>query len=121
VTVENTARDGIGPDAFVAPELGIVLSDDPAEGRDVARTAIATYLGLPNYTNDSLRSGFTEDDLVDGGNDRLIDALVAIGDVESIGRRAQQHRDAAADHVAFQVLGPRPHAAEIFRELAALT
>jgi probable F420-dependent oxidoreductase len=123
VTVANTAavREGIGPDAVVAPELGIVLSDDPAAGRDVARTAIANYLGLPNYTNNWLRSGFTEDDLADGGSDRLIDALVAIGDVEEIGRRVQEHRDAGADHVAFQVLGPRPHAAEVFRELAALT
>jgi probable F420-dependent oxidoreductase len=123
VTVENTAaiRDGIGPNAVVAPELGIVLSEDPVAGRDVARAAIANYLGLPNYTNNWLRSGFTENDLADGGSDRLIDALVAIGDVEAIGRRVQAHRDAGADHVALQVLGPKPHAAEVFGELAALT
>jgi probable F420-dependent oxidoreductase len=123
VTVENTAavREGIGPDAVVVPELGVVLSNDRAAGRDVARTALAPYLGLPNYTNNWLRSGFTDDDLADGGSDRLIDALVAIGNVEEIGRRVQEHRDAGADHVAFQVLGPRPHAAEVFRDLAALT
>jgi probable F420-dependent oxidoreductase len=122
VTVENTAaaRAGVGPDRVVVPELGVVLSTDLPTARELARQALARYFGLPNYTNNWLRSGFTEDDLADGGSDRLIDALVAMGDVDAVARRVQEHRDAGADSVALQVLGPRPHAATAFRELAAL-
>jgi probable F420-dependent oxidoreductase len=120
VTVDGTARAraGVGPDRLVAPELGVVLEPDLPAGRDLARQALRRYLGLPNYTNNWLRSGFTEDDLADGGSDRLIDALVAVGDPAAVARRVAEHREAGADHVALQVLGPRPHAADAFRALA---
>jgi probable F420-dependent oxidoreductase len=120
VTVDGTARAraGVGPDRLVAPELGVVLEPDLPAARDVARLALSRYLGLPNYTNNWLRSGFTEDDLADGGSDRLIDALVAVGDPAAVARRVAEHREAGADHVALQVLGPRAHAADAFRALA---
>jgi probable F420-dependent oxidoreductase len=122
VSVENTlaARAGVGPDRVVAPELGVVLEPDRQEARDVARAALARYLALPNYTNNWLRSGFTEDDLGGGGSDRLIDALVAHGDLDAILHRVREHRDAGADHVALQILGPQPHTEAGFRRLAAL-
>jgi probable F420-dependent oxidoreductase len=120
VPVDGTARAraGVGPDRLVAPELGVVLEPDLPAARDLARQALARYLGLPNYTNNWLRSGFTDDDLADGGSDRLIDALVALGDPAAVARRVAEHREAGADHVALQVLGPRPHAADAFRALA---
>ena len=59
---------------------------------------------LANYTNNWMRLGFTEDDLQDGGSDRLVDALVAWGDEDTIAARVQQHRDAGADHVCLQIL-----------------
>lgn len=122
VTVENTAaaRAGVGPEAFVAPELGVVLDDDLDRARAIGRKAIDFYFGLPNYTNNWLRSGFTEADLADGGSDRLIDAVLALGDVAAIGARVQALRDAGADHVTLQVLGPKAHDPEVFRELAVL-
>ena len=43
-----------------------------------------------------------------GGSDRLVDALVAWGPAERIARRVGVHLDAGADHVAIQVLTPRP-------------
>lgn len=121
VTVENTAaaRAGVG-DAFVAPELGVVLDDDLDRARAIGRKAIDFYFGLPNYTNNWLRSGFTEADLADGGSDRLIDAVLALGDVAAIGARVQALRNAGADHVTLQVLGPKPHDPEVFRALAVL-
>ena len=65
---------------------------------------MAIYLTLPNYTNNLLRHGFEEADLADGGSDRLVDAIVAHGDVEAIAARAAAHREAGADHVCVQVI-----------------
>jgi probable F420-dependent oxidoreductase len=63
---------------------------------------------LPNYTRNWMRLGFTDDDLADGGSDRLIDALVAWGDEATIAKRVAEHRDAGASHVCIQVLTDTP-------------
>jgi probable F420-dependent oxidoreductase len=126
VTPEHTriARDAVGPDAMVAVEQGVILEKDPRQARTLARTNLARYFGLPNYTNNWRRLGFTDDDIDGGGSDRLIDALVAWGDETSIAQRVQEHRDAGASHVCIQVLGddPRALALDEWRVLApALT
>ena len=126
VTPELTARarEGIGPDGLVAPEQGVVLETDPDRARATARLHLNTYLGLPNYSNNWKRQGFTDDDLADGGSDRLVDALVVWGDEAAIAARIQEHRDAGADHVCIQVLTDDPigFPAEEWRALApALT
>ena len=110
VTPELTAkaRAGIGPDGLVASEQGVVLDTDPTSARATARLHLKTYLGLPNYSNNWKRQGFTDDDLADGGSDRLVDALVVCGDEATIAARVQEHRDAGADHVCIQVLTDDP-------------
>ena len=110
VTPELTAkaRAGIGPDGLVACEQGVVLETDPARAREIARLHLATYLGLPNYSNNWKRQGFTDDDIADGGSDRLVDALVVWGDEATIAARVQAQRDAGADHVCIQVLTSDP-------------
>jgi probable F420-dependent oxidoreductase len=65
---------------------------------------MATYLSLPNYTNNLRRFGFGDDDLADGGSDRLVDAIVAWGDEQAVLDRVRAHHDGGADHVALQVL-----------------
>jgi probable F420-dependent oxidoreductase len=112
VTPELTraARDGVGPDGLVASEQGVVLETDPAKARAIARLHLKTYLGLPNYSNNWKRQGFTDDDLAGGGSDRLVDALVAWGDEATIAARVQAQRDAGADHVCIQVLTEDPTA-----------
>lgn len=82
----------------------MVLSTDPAQARSLARRKVAMYLGLPNYTNNWRRLGFTVGDLSGGGSDRLVDALFAWGDEDAIRERVQAHRDAGADQVAIQVV-----------------
>ena len=85
-----------------------MLETDPDEGpRRSPACTCATYLGLPNYTNNWKRLGFTDDDIADGGSDRLVDALVVWGDEDAIAARVQAHRDAGADHVCVQVLTDR--------------
>src|SRR3954470_21834467 len=109
----NAARQALGPGKLVLPEQGVVLETDPDRARMIARTHLAVYLGLPNYSNNWKRFGFTDDDLADGGSNRLVDALVAWGDEEAIAARVQEHRDAGADHVCLQVLAMDPSALPI--------
>lgn len=106
VTPEHTAvaRDALGPGKIVAPEQAVVLESDPEAARTIARTHLAGYLSLPNYTNNWKRFGFTDDDIAAGGSDRLVDAFVAWGGDDAIVDRVQAHRDAGADHVCVQVL-----------------
>jgi probable F420-dependent oxidoreductase len=106
VPVEHTslAREVMGPDALLAPELMVVFETDPTKARETARKSATGYLGLPNYTNNLRRLGWTDDDLKDGGSDKLVDAIVAWGSLETIIGRVKDHLDAGADHVCVQVL-----------------
>jgi probable F420-dependent oxidoreductase len=122
VPVAHTAqaRERLGPERLLAPELGVAYSPDLVAARDVARAHVADYLALPNYANSFRRSGFTEEDLAGGGSDRLVDALVAYGDEERIAARVAEHLEAGADHVCVQVVGQRDEglAREAWRRLA---
>ncbi len=82
---------------------------------------MAIYLQLPNYVNNLHRLGFTDDDVRDGGTDRLVDAIVAWGDEDTVLGRLQEHSDAGADHVCVQVLTSDPAALPLpeWRRLAA--
>jgi probable F420-dependent oxidoreductase len=112
VPVEHTARarEVMGPDAWLMPEQMAVLETDPSKAREVARQTMAVYLGLPNYVNNLRRLGWTDDDLGDGGSDRLVDAIVVWGDEAAVQARCAEHFAAGADHVCVQVLnGSRSH------------
>jgi probable F420-dependent oxidoreductase len=102
------ARAILGPTPLLAPEQAVVLATDPVEARAIARAHMAIYLGLPNYLNNLRRLGFDEADLVNGGSDRLVDAIVAWGDVDTVVARVRAHHDAGADHVCVQVLDADP-------------
>ncbi|MEV0676787.1 TIGR03620 family F420-dependent LLM class oxidoreductase [Actinosynnema sp. NPDC050436] len=121
VTPDYTARarTEIGAATVLAPEQHVVLEEDAGRAREVGRENLALYLGLENYRNNWLRHGFTEDDLRDGGSDRLVDALVAWGPVDRVAARLREHRDAGADHVSVQLLGDRREDSPQFRDLAA--
>jgi probable F420-dependent oxidoreductase len=76
-TPEHTraARSLLGEGVLLAPEHKVVLGTDPQRARAVGRPAVRTpYLGLRNYTANLRRLGWSEQDLRDGGSDRLIDA-----------------------------------------------
>ena len=112
VPVEHTtfAREALGTGPLLCPEQAVVLSTDADVARAAARQHMATYLTLPNYTNNLRRLGWTDEDLDGGGSDRLVDAIVAWGDEAAIAARVQDHLDRGADHVAVQVLDPDPAA-----------
>jgi probable F420-dependent oxidoreductase len=106
IPVEHTARarETLGAGPLLAPEVTVVLEKDPTRARELARSFTTGYLTLPNYTNNLRMFGFGDEDLAGGGSDRLVDAVVAWGDVETIAGRVRAHRDAGADHVCVQVV-----------------
>jgi probable F420-dependent oxidoreductase len=108
VTPEHTAhaREILGTEPLLAPEQAVLLEKDPVKAREIARRYTNTYLSQPNYANNIKTLGFAEEDLVDGGTDAFVDALVAWGDVDTVVSRVQAHLDAGADHVAVQALSP---------------
>lgn len=121
VTPERTAthRDQLGADAVLAPEIKVALAGDREASRVLAREHLEVYLTLPNYLRNLERMGFTSEDFADGGSDRLVDALVVGPDVDQVVARIAEHREAGADHVCLQVLGPADGVPlEHWRELA---
>lgn len=104
--VEHTARarEQLGPDRLLAPELGVVLETDPETARRIARAHLEMYLTLPNYVDHWRDLGFGDEDVTAPGSDRLVDALIAWGDEDAVRARVDEHRDAGADHVCLQVL-----------------
>jgi probable F420-dependent oxidoreductase len=118
--VEHTAfaRETMGPDALLAPELMCVVDEDRDRATEIAVGAMTRYLRLPNYTNNLLRHGFTEDDVA-GPSERLIDAIVVRGTVDDVVARVGEHHDAGADHVCIQVLpGGNELPMQAWRDLA---
>jgi probable F420-dependent oxidoreductase len=106
-TPEHTrfARERVGPDALVAPEVAVVVDEDTERARAKAREYASLYLGLTNYVTNLLRFGFDESDVADGGSDRLIDAVVPHGSPEAIAAAVEAHFEAGADHVCLQPVG----------------
>jgi probable F420-dependent oxidoreductase len=106
VPVEHTAvaREAMGEGPMLFVEQAVVLSTDADEARSAARQHMSTYLSLPNYTDNLRRLGWGDDDLGGGGSDRLVDAIVAWGDVDTVRERVDAHHAAGADHVCIQVL-----------------
>jgi probable F420-dependent oxidoreductase len=99
------AREALGADKLLIPEQAVVLSTDAVEARRVAREHMSLYLRLPNYVNNLHHLGYRDEDVADGGSDRLVDDIVAWGDEAAIAARVRQHLDRGADHVVLQALG----------------
>ncbi len=120
-TPEHTrqAREILGAAPLLTPEHKVVVEPDLARGRAIGRQRVAPYLGLVNYTNSLRRLGFTDTDLIGGGSDQLIDAVVAHGDAAAVAKRIHEHLDAGADHVSVQLLTePDADPLDGYRQLA---
>jgi probable F420-dependent oxidoreductase len=114
------ARARLNPTSLIAVEQAVVLDTDPSSARATARRHTAIYTTLPNYTNNLRRFGYDDADFADAGSDRLVDAIVAWGDLDGIAARVQLMRDAGADHVCVQVVRADDETPRAdWRELAA--
>ncbi|MGB8195790.1 MAG: TIGR03620 family F420-dependent LLM class oxidoreductase [Acidimicrobiales bacterium] len=123
VTPEHTAdvRAAIG-DKFIGVEQAVVLGQSREEFLVRAHAHLGFYTGLENYTNNWRRLGFSDEDFVRGGSERLCNALVVHGDEDAVLARVNEHRAAGADHVCLQVLSDETNTPPIdeWRRLSAI-
>ncbi|HEY3712488.1 MAG TPA: TIGR03620 family F420-dependent LLM class oxidoreductase [Amycolatopsis sp.] len=99
----HEAREALGTEPLLLPELTAVLTDDAEEARTLGRQFLGNYLSFATYANKMQQAGFTADD-VTTISDRLVDTVIAWGDEDAVLRRVDEHLAAGADHVAVQVL-----------------
>jgi probable F420-dependent oxidoreductase len=107
-TPEHTeiARRILGPAKLLCVEQKVVLTTDAETARATVTGALGLYADLPNYRNNWLRLGFSDEE-IDARSPRFLDAVVAHGEPEQLLERVQQHLDAGADHVCVQPLTPQ--------------
>ena len=96
------SREAMGDQGAIICEQKVCLCTDADTARAAARAALEPYLPLPNYYKNWFRLGFNEDDLKDGGSDRLMDAMCVWGDADTIKGTLQQYLDNGADQVVIQ-------------------
>jgi probable F420-dependent oxidoreductase len=112
VNVAHTAqaRQVLGPDAFLGVEHAVLFETDPARARATAREHLRVYLDPASTYNLAKfrRLGYTQEDIINGGSDRIVDDLVFWGDLDTIAGKIRAHIKAGADHVAVQVIGIEP-------------
>lgn len=116
------AREILGPDAFLVPEVKVVLETDPTRARNAARAAGATNIALENYRKTWREYGLADADFEDGGSDRLIDETVAWGTETQINDFLERHLDAGATQIAIHFVNPEGMAAGLdWRAVEALS
>lgn len=102
------SRATLGPDKALTVVLPSCLTTDPDVGRAAGRRALSIYLPLPAYQRQWAEHGFTEADWTSGGSDRLVDAFVNWGDLDTVLSRMHEHLDAGATGIALAALPPDP-------------
>jgi probable F420-dependent oxidoreductase len=105
VTPEYTARARarLGDDTTLAVEQLVVLEPEARRARELARGRLEFLASLPAYQASFRRMGFTDDDITPLA-DRLVDGVVAWGDVERVAAHIGAQRQSGADHVAIGVI-----------------
>jgi probable F420-dependent oxidoreductase len=100
--------DAAAPDRrpMLAVSMPAALETDPEAARAMARAYLAPYLRTPTYQACWAEQGFDPADWEKPGSDRLVSAMVAMGDVEALRARVAELVAAGADHVAVIPLGP---------------
>jgi probable F420-dependent oxidoreductase len=100
------AEAGRATRPILAVSMPAVLETDPDAARAAARGYLAPYLRTPAYQACWLEQGFGEADWERPASDRLVDAMVAWGDVEALRAQVAELVAAGADHVAVIPIGP---------------
>ncbi len=95
------ARESLGPDALLCVEQKCVLTTDRQVAHEITRRQLSMYADLPNYRNNWIRLGFTEDEISERAP-RFLDSVMAWGDVDTISARIAAHTAAGATHVCIQ-------------------
>ena len=99
------ARKTMGKDPWLCVEQKVIMESDHKKARNLARPVVQIYQNLPNYRNNWLRMGLTEDD-IDTLSDKFIDTTFAWGSTKDINTRIKEHIKAGANHVCIQPINP---------------
>jgi probable F420-dependent oxidoreductase len=94
-----------GEHRLLAVTLPVVLGSG-SEAIVAARAYLKPYLRTPTYQAAWALQGFEPADWEPPGSDRLLDAMVAVGDAARVRARIDELLDAGADHVALIPLAP---------------
>jgi hypothetical protein len=92
---EQWWRRRLGDDTTLAVEQLVVVETDPVRAREIARVPLGFLGRVPAYVANFRRMGFTEDEITDQA-DRLVDAVIAWGDVDAVAARVAGYGLAAA-------------------------
>ena len=106
-TPEHTAQSRaiLGDGPLLCVEQKVCLTTDAAVAREKGAEQLAIYKALPNYRNNWLRLGFT-DDQIENNEPEFLDAVFAWGDADALQARVKAHYDAGASHVCIQPIHP---------------
>lgn len=102
-TVEHTraARDWLGENALLAPEVHLVFDDAP-EAVAAAEESLTTHLTYPAYRRMYKTLGYDHE--IEGrGSERLRRDVIISGDDHEVVSRLRALHTAGADHVAVQI------------------
>ena len=110
----------MAPGKWLCVTQCFVLETDPAKARQAGRTVLNDYIRFANYARNLKTLGFDDQDLTGGFSDRLVDAVVAWGDVTRIRERIAAHYAAGATHVGIQALRTDNDPGPDYAALAAL-
>jgi probable F420-dependent oxidoreductase len=99
-----SARALLGPEAWLCPEQMLIWETDATRARELARMHLKAYIRLPNYQRNLRDFGLNDGDFDNGGSDRLVDSVIAWGDIDALRARIRAHYDAGANHVCIQPL-----------------
>jgi probable F420-dependent oxidoreductase len=99
------AREILGPDAFLGVEHAVLFETDPEKARAIAREHLQVYLNGEFNIAKFRRLGYSEEEITNGGSDRIVDDLVFWGDLDTIVEKLHAQLEAGADHVGIQVIG----------------
>jgi len=110
VTPDYTAqaRSVLGPDAALVVGQFVIIEPDPEQARALARGLLGSMTARGGgYAANLHRMGFAEDEIAQL-SDRLVDAVVAWGDLDAVAPRVAAHLRAGADQVALSVVSAAP-------------
>ena len=96
----DTAAPADRPRPILATALAVVLERDAEKARAAGRAWMKPYCRAENYQRSLAEQGFGPEDWEPPFSDRLVDALVAWGDVEAVKASIAEFHAAGADHVA---------------------
>jgi len=93
------ARDTLGPNKLLVVGLAVAPDSDRDRAKATARETVSGWLGRRSYAATMAGLGYSARDIAEV-SDRLVNAVVAHGNLAGIGVKVREHLAAGADHVA---------------------